>query len=99
MYIYYILFWQEQAGWLGFYSLLAGCFSALIIDVKIISHLDTLEHNILQDVDDTEKTIKSKIDNMLQQRSKNSTTVERLQSDIRAVKEYASDLQTRTYRK
>jgi gas vesicle protein len=67
--------------------------------VKIILHLDTLEHNILQDVDDTEKTIKSKIDNMLQQLSKNSTTVERLQSDIRAVKEYASDLQTRTYRK
>ena len=50
-------------------------------------------------MDDTEKTIKSKIDNMLQQLSKNSTTVERLQSDIRAVKEYASDLQTRTYRK
>jgi predicted transcriptional regulator len=38
--------------------------------------------------------IKSKIDNLLKQLSKNSKTVEGLQSDIRAVKEYASDLQT-----
>ena len=62
--------------------------------VKINSHLDTLEHNILQEVDDTEKKIKSKIDNMLQQLSKNSKAVEGLQSNMIAVKEFASDLQT-----
>jgi DNA-binding beta-propeller fold protein YncE len=62
--------------------------------VKINSHLDTLEHNIIQKLDDTENKIKSKIDNLLKQLSKNSKTVEGLQSDIRAVKEYASDLQT-----
>jgi hypothetical protein len=62
--------------------------------VKINSHLDTLEQNILQKLDDTEDKIKSKIDNLLKQLSKNSKTVEGLQSDIRAVKEYASDLQT-----
>jgi RNA-splicing ligase RtcB len=45
-------------------------------------------------LDDTEDKIKSKIDNLLKQLSKNSKTVEGLQSDIRAVKEYASDLQT-----
>jgi DNA-binding beta-propeller fold protein YncE len=62
--------------------------------VTINSHLDTLEHNILQKLDDTEDKIKSKIDNLLKQLSKNSKMVEGLQSDIRAVKEYASDLQT-----
>ena len=62
--------------------------------VKINSHLDTLEHNILQELDDTEDKIKSKIDNLLKQLSQNSKTVEGLQSDIIAVKEYASDLQT-----
>jgi hypothetical protein len=62
--------------------------------VKINSHLDTLEQNILQDLNDTEDKIKSKIDNLLKQLSKNSKTVEGLQSDIIAVKEYASDLQT-----
>jgi len=62
--------------------------------VTINSHLDTLEHNIIQELDDTEDKIKSKIDNLLRQLSKNSKTVERLQSDIIAVKEYASDLQT-----
>ena len=62
--------------------------------VTINSHLDTLEQNILQNLDDTEDKIKSKLDNLLKQLSKNSKTVEGLQSDIRAVKEYASDLQT-----
>jgi len=62
--------------------------------IKINSHLDTLEHNILQELDDTEDKIKSKIDNLLKQLSKNSKKVERLQSGIIAVKEYASDLQT-----
>ena len=57
--------------------------------VKITSHLDTLEQNIIQELDDTEDEIKSKIDNLLNQK-----TVEGLQRDIRAVKEYASDLQT-----
>jgi hypothetical protein len=33
--------------------------------VKINSHLDTLEHTILQELDDTENKIKSKIDNLL----------------------------------
>jgi len=62
--------------------------------VKINSHLDTLEHNILQELHDKEHNIKSKIDNILKQLSKNSKTVEGLQSDIIAIKEYASDLQT-----
>ena len=62
--------------------------------VKINSHLHTLEHNILQELDDTEDKIKSKIDNLLKQLSQNSKTVAGLQSDIRAVKEYASELQT-----
>ena len=62
--------------------------------VIINSHLDTLEQNTLQDLDDTENKIKSKIDNRLKQLSQNSKTVAGLQSDNRAVKEYASDLQT-----
>jgi len=62
--------------------------------VKINSHLDTLEQNILQELDDTEDKIKSRIDNLLKQLSQNSKTVEGLQKDIRAVKEYASNLQT-----
>jgi len=62
--------------------------------VKINSHLDTLEQNILQELDDTEDKCKSKIDKLLKQLSKNSKTLEGLQSDIIAVKEYASDLQT-----
>jgi hypothetical protein len=62
--------------------------------VNINSHLDTLEHNILQELDDTEDKIKSKIDNLLKQLSQNSKTVQGLQSDIRAIKEYASDIHT-----
>jgi hypothetical protein len=62
--------------------------------VKINPHLGTLEHNILQELDDTEDKIKSNIDNLLKQLSKNAKTVEELQSDIIAVKEYASNLQT-----
>jgi hypothetical protein len=60
---------------------------------KINSHLDILEQNILQELDDTEDKIKSRIDKLLQQLSRNSKSVEGLQSDIIAVKEYASDLQ------
>jgi hypothetical protein len=41
-----------------------------------------------------EDTIKSKIDKLLKPLSKNLKTVEGLQSDIIAAKEYASDLQT-----
>ena len=44
--------------------------------VEINSHLDTLEQNVLQELDDTEDKIKSKIDNMLKQLSKNAKTVE-----------------------
>jgi hypothetical protein len=62
--------------------------------VRINSHLDTLEQNILQELDDTEDKIKSYIDKLLQQLSKNAKSVEGLQSNIIAVKEYASDLQT-----
>jgi hypothetical protein len=61
---------------------------------KINSHLDTLEQTILQELEDTEDKIKSKIDKLLKQLSKNSKTVEGLQSNIMAAKEYASDLQT-----
>ena len=61
--------------------------------VEINSHLDTLEQNIIQELDDTEDKIKIKIDNLLKQLSKNAKTIEGLQSDIIAVKEYASDTQ------
>ena len=61
--------------------------------VEINSHLDTLEQNTIQELDDTEDKIKSKIDNLLKQLSKNAKTIEGLQSDIIAVKEYASDIQ------
>ena len=61
--------------------------------VKISSHLDTLEHNILQELDDTEEKTKSKIYNLLKQLSKNTQTVEGFQSDIIAGKEYTADLQ------
>jgi low affinity Fe/Cu permease len=64
-----------------------------VVIVDSISFIYTLEQNILQDLDDTEDKIKSKINILLKQLSKNSKTVEGLQSDIIAVKEYASDLQ------
>jgi chaperonin cofactor prefoldin len=54
--------------------------------VEINSHLDTLEQNIIQELDDTEDKIKIKIDNLLKQLSKNAKTIEGLQSDIIAVK-------------
>jgi hypothetical protein len=57
-------------------------------------HLDTLEQNILKELDDAEDKIKSKIDNLLKQLSQQSKTAEGIQRDITAVKEYASDLQT-----
>jgi hypothetical protein len=62
--------------------------------VKISSHLDTQEHNILQELDDTEEKTKSKIYNLLKQLSKNTQIVEVLHSDIIADKEYAADLQS-----
>ena len=62
--------------------------------VRINSHLDTLEQNILQELDDIEDKIKSKIDKLLRQLSRNAKTVDGLQSDTIAVKDYASDLQT-----
>ena len=62
--------------------------------VKINSHLDTLEQNILKELDDAEDKINSNIDNLLKQLSEQSKTVEGMQSDITAIKEYASDLQT-----
>ena len=61
---------------------------------KINSHLDTLEQNFLKELDDAEDKIKSKIENLLKQFSEQSKTVEGIQRDITAVKEYASDLQT-----
>jgi hypothetical protein len=62
--------------------------------VKISSHLDTLEQNILKELGDSEDKIKTKIDNLLKQLSEKSKTIEGIQSGITAIKEYASDLQT-----
>ncbi len=62
--------------------------------VKINSHLDTLEQNMLKELDYAEDKIKSKIDNLLKQLSEQSKTVERAQRNITIIKEYASDLQT-----
>ena len=61
---------------------------------KINLHLDALEHNTIQELDDTGNKIKSKINNLWKQLSKNAKTVDGLQSDIITVKEYPSDLQT-----
>ena len=61
--------------------------------VKINSHLDTLEQNILKELGDSEDKIMTKIDNLLKQLSEQSKTVEGIQRDITAIKEYASDLQ------
>ena len=60
--------------------------------VKINSHLDTLEQNILKELNDAEDEIKSKIDNLLKQLSEESKTVAGIQRDITVIKEYASDL-------
>jgi LPS O-antigen subunit length determinant protein (WzzB/FepE family) len=65
-----------------------------VVCVKINSHLDTLEQNILKELDDAEDNIKSKIDSLLKQLSEESKIVERIQRNTTAVKEYASDLQT-----
>jgi hypothetical protein len=54
--------------------------------VKINSHLDTLEQNILKELDDAEDNIKSKIDSLLKQFSEESKIVERIQSDTRSGK-------------
>jgi DNA-binding beta-propeller fold protein YncE len=62
--------------------------------ITINSHLDKLEQDILQELDDTADKLKSIIYQLLEQLSENSKTVEGLQSDIIALKEYASDLQT-----
>ena len=59
---------------------------------KINSHLDTLEQNILKELNDAEDEIKSKIDNLLKQLSEESKTVAGIQRDITVIKEYASDL-------
>jgi hypothetical protein len=50
--------------------------------VKINSHLDTLEQNIMTELDDAEDKIKSKIENLLKQLSEESKTVEGIQRDI-----------------
>jgi ribosomal protein L22 len=62
------------------------------MSVKINSHLDTQEQNTLQELDDAENKIKSNIDNLLKQLSKNAKTVEGLQRDSMTVKEYVTDL-------
>jgi hypothetical protein len=46
------------------------------IHVKINSHLDTLEHNILQELDNTGDKIRSNIDTLLKQLSMNETTTD-----------------------
>ena len=50
--------------------------------VRINPHLDTLEQNTLQDLDDSENKIKSKIDNLLKELSKNAKTVDGLQGTL-----------------
>ena len=53
---------------------------------KINSHLDTVEQNTLQELDHAENKIKSNIDNLLKQHSKNAKTVEGLQRNSITVK-------------
>jgi hypothetical protein len=64
------------------------------VRVRINSHLDTLEQNILKELDDAEDKIKLKINNLLKQLSDEAKIVEGIQRDLIAIKEYASDLQT-----
>jgi hypothetical protein len=61
---------------------------------KINAHLDKLEEQAIGNLNAEEAKIKSEIENLLENLSKKAVTIEMLQSQLSAVKLYASDLQT-----
>ncbi|VDH95074.1 Hypothetical predicted protein [Mytilus galloprovincialis] len=63
------------------------------VRIKINEHLDILEQRTLNDLLAAEKTIKSQIEDVLEKIAKNTEKVNLLQTDMRAIKIYASDLQ------
>ncbi|XP_063435924.1 E3 ubiquitin/ISG15 ligase TRIM25-like [Mytilus trossulus] len=63
------------------------------VRIKINEHLDILEQRTHNDLLAAEKTIKSQIEDVLEKVAKNTEKVDLLQSDMQAIKIYASDLQ------
>jgi hypothetical protein len=57
---------------------------------KINSHLDILEQNILQELDDTEDKIKSKIDKLLQQLNLRYTINTKIQDIVSTITTFGS---------
>ncbi|XP_063435925.1 uncharacterized protein LOC134716844 [Mytilus trossulus] len=60
---------------------------------KINEHLDSLEQRILQDVYAAEKKVKSQTENLLGKLAENIESLDLLQTNMSAIKEYGSDLQ------
>ncbi|CAG2251728.1 unnamed protein product [Mytilus edulis] len=63
------------------------------VRIKINEHLDSLEQRTLNDLYAAEKKIKSQIEDVLEKVAESTEKVYLLQTDMRAIKEYASDLQ------
>ncbi|VDH97213.1 Hypothetical predicted protein [Mytilus galloprovincialis] len=61
---------------------------------KINEHLDNLEQHILQDLYAAEEKVKSQIEDLLVKLAEHSGNLDLLQTNMSALKEYASDLQT-----
>ncbi|XP_063435844.1 uncharacterized protein LOC134716767 [Mytilus trossulus] len=61
--------------------------------VKINEHLDSIEQNILQDLGDIEKRVSSELRCIQTKLLGRTKTVEELQTNISAIKKYASELQ------
>ncbi|CAC5399019.1 unnamed protein product [Mytilus coruscus] len=60
---------------------------------KINEHIESLEQQILQDLYAAEQKVKSQIEDLLGKLALNIEKVDLLQTDLSAIKEYASDLQ------
>ncbi|CAG2251729.1 unnamed protein product [Mytilus edulis] len=63
------------------------------VRMKINEYLDSLEQRILRDLNAAEEKIKSQIEELLEKVALNTEKVDLLQTDMRAIREYASDLQ------
>ncbi|XP_071169228.1 zinc-binding protein A33-like [Mytilus edulis] len=63
------------------------------VRIKINEHIDSLEQRILRDLYAAEEKITSQIGDLLEKVAKITEKVDLLQTNIRAIKEYASDLQ------
>ncbi|CAG2198911.1 unnamed protein product [Mytilus edulis] len=69
------------------------------VRVKINTHLDKLEQQIISDLLSEERKIETQIETLLNQLSEKIATVHDLQNNIVAIKNHASDLQTFLARK